>query len=730
MVQLFKPSFFQPQNVNGVPLSGGLLYFYATGTTTLLTVYTNSTLATPNTNPVVADASGIFAPVYLAEEEFKVVLKTSAGVTVQTIDPYLSGTGTSGSDVQSVYLDVAAATAATIASGVKQVTTVFYASANSTGGAEYIRVTSQPSHAGRFRSTDRYLPNGNVDASNGGWWELIADPAIPEMFGGVADLDAGNTNNATALQNWVTFGITTKRELYAEGRYSTASGLTANGSVRIRLGKGSEIHFSALGANANGFTITGDDFSMVGDEAVVSGPSSASYVANENGFDMLGTSTSVRLSGLTIRGVEIKLFGAHGIYAQFVNDINIDGNYIHDIGYAGAMFLSCDHGRFNNNRIKTITPGTSSNMYGISLTHDSTAYNLDSDANTKQADNPFCGDWYVAFNSIEDIAWEGIDTHGVYETTINYNHVYDTKHGISVTESSGDADNYAGSSNTVSYNVVDGRNKDGTVAAHDRRWLSYGINLNGGSSTSANPRVVCQGNIILYKGVASSSNVGAIQMVLTTDCIVANNVVDQWKGNGIVATGGGGIIADNVFGAQGGGTDTQKVLILDDSPTTYRLAVTGNVHNPKSGTAATYGFKQLSGPTYRPVLDGNDFAACTTPFDLGTAGFSLGSNITPVVNPTSVSGTNTIPLAEVQGQDCLVRLAISSGNYNVTTWSGMKSGQRVTVFNEGASQATFVNGATMLTAGGGNIAVGVSDIIQFVFYGGIAYQAAAVVANA
>jgi hypothetical protein len=32
------------------------------------------------------------------------------------------------------------------------------------------RTTSEPSHAGKFRSVDRYLPNGTVDATNGGWW--------------------------------------------------------------------------------------------------------------------------------------------------------------------------------------------------------------------------------------------------------------------------------------------------------------------------------------------------------------------------------------------------------------------------------------------------------------------------------------------------------------------------------------------------------------------------------
>lgn len=87
MVAIYTPSFFQPSTVNGVPLAGAKLFFYQTGTTTLITVYQDSALGTPHANPVVADASGIFAPIYVSDATFKTVLKTSADVTVQTVDP-------------------------------------------------------------------------------------------------------------------------------------------------------------------------------------------------------------------------------------------------------------------------------------------------------------------------------------------------------------------------------------------------------------------------------------------------------------------------------------------------------------------------------------------------------------------------------------------------------------------------------------------------------------------
>lgn len=52
------------------------------------------------------------------------------------------------------------------------------------GGGLYIRVPAEPTHAGKIRSTDRYLPNGSEDAAHGGWWELAQLDVNVRMFGG------------------------------------------------------------------------------------------------------------------------------------------------------------------------------------------------------------------------------------------------------------------------------------------------------------------------------------------------------------------------------------------------------------------------------------------------------------------------------------------------------------------------------------------------------------------
>ena len=73
---------------SGLPLSGGLLYSYAAGTTTPATTYTSSAGTVANTNPIVLDAAGRTpSEIWLTESAtYKFVLADSDDVTIWTAD--------------------------------------------------------------------------------------------------------------------------------------------------------------------------------------------------------------------------------------------------------------------------------------------------------------------------------------------------------------------------------------------------------------------------------------------------------------------------------------------------------------------------------------------------------------------------------------------------------------------------------------------------------------------
>ncbi|MFZ9959259.1 MAG: tail fiber domain-containing protein [Candidatus Limnocylindrus sp.] len=82
---LAPPAKLQFFDNNGNPLVAGKLYTYAAGTSTPLATYTDASAGTPNTNPVILDSRGE-ANVWLGTDPYKFVLKTSADVTIWTVD--------------------------------------------------------------------------------------------------------------------------------------------------------------------------------------------------------------------------------------------------------------------------------------------------------------------------------------------------------------------------------------------------------------------------------------------------------------------------------------------------------------------------------------------------------------------------------------------------------------------------------------------------------------------
>lgn len=76
-------------DASGNPRSGARAYFYQSGTTTPITVYTTAAYAVPLTQPVEATASGLFPAVYVnpaTATTYKIVVKTSSDTEIYSED--------------------------------------------------------------------------------------------------------------------------------------------------------------------------------------------------------------------------------------------------------------------------------------------------------------------------------------------------------------------------------------------------------------------------------------------------------------------------------------------------------------------------------------------------------------------------------------------------------------------------------------------------------------------
>lgn len=70
------------------------LYFYLSGTSTPVTVYADADLTTPLSNPVVANAGGRFADIYLDDDvTYRIRLESAFGSLIDEVDPYTTALG-------------------------------------------------------------------------------------------------------------------------------------------------------------------------------------------------------------------------------------------------------------------------------------------------------------------------------------------------------------------------------------------------------------------------------------------------------------------------------------------------------------------------------------------------------------------------------------------------------------------------------------------------------------
>ena len=195
---------------NGLPLSGGLVYWYLAGTSTPVTVYAESTGSTVNTNPVVLNTRGeptnpIWLPTGVA---YKAVLNDSLGNLIRTIDN-ISGVNDTSAPVISewvLYAGPATYINSTQFSVTGDATATFdngrRVKATVSGTDRYGTVNGAPVYALGVTTVTLTLDSGVLDASLATVYYGFLDPAHPSF-----DTTGVNANTKAGIQGqtWTAF---------------------------------------------------------------------------------------------------------------------------------------------------------------------------------------------------------------------------------------------------------------------------------------------------------------------------------------------------------------------------------------------------------------------------------------------------------------------------------------------------------------------------------------------
>lgn len=537
----------------------------------------------------------------------------------------------------------------------------------------------------------------------------ITDPE----FGAVGDDAATNTAAIQEALDSLTSGgyLAVQPGIFRSGALTVS-----NDDVTILLQPGAVLKFPTLGAGAKAITVAADSFEITG-KGKLQGPATGAYVAAEYAIYSAGTSVAAPRTGLRVNGIEITAFGDSAVYGKFLRDVIVEKNYIHHVGYAGVQVMSSVDGDVLTNRIETISPGDGSgNAYGITLTHISTAYHTLPGTGTKAATNPFCWDWTIDNNHIEDINWAGIDTHGGYEITVSNNRVYATKRGIEVAGGSGDAIAYAGWSNQIVGNIVDGSNFDGTDSG--RRNMGVGIGVNGGA-TLKHSRVLIANNIVRYKGVLGNTTSGAISAQATIGAIIHDNFIDMWGGSGIHYgnSTGGTRITDNTFGPIAGASAGSEYCIHTDTADTQFPTITGNTIAVNGGTAPVDGFRGSS-IVNLPYFEDNDFSGVsssqyTTPSKFLMRSEGLPALAVAVSNAGGGAAVDVDAGSMARYKQFIINVTSANALSEIKDLTNTVIGQRIALHSPAATAWTFLRTNAAL-AGGASFVAGQYDTLDLI----------------
>ena len=239
---------------NGLPLSGGLVYWYLAGTTTPITVYTESSGSVANTNPVVLNTRGEPTnPIWLPTgQAYKAILKDSVGNIIRTIDN-ISGVNDTATPVISewvLYAGAATYINSTQFSVTGDATATFdngrRVKATVSGTDRYGTINGASVYALGVTTVTLTLDSGVLDASLNQVYYGFLDPAHPSF-----DTTGVNANTKAGIQGQTWTAFTT-------GGVSGTFTLTPNPAITAyTAGQLFNVTFSAASSATNTINVSG-----------------------------------------------------------------------------------------------------------------------------------------------------------------------------------------------------------------------------------------------------------------------------------------------------------------------------------------------------------------------------------------------------------------------------------------------------------------------------------------
>jgi parallel beta-helix repeat protein len=574
------------------------------------------------------------------------------------------------SPITATFETKADAEAASVDDLVQQITLMGHTSIGVGAWPAAVRVNTEPSHEGKFRTVDRYLPDGSTSAGNGGWWELKANEVNPLMFGAAGD---GSTDDTTAVQNALDFGAA--NVFFAPCTGYSIGVVTPSSNQRL-YGPGLIIQ-DATGANV--IDINNQD------NVIVDGLRIQGVVAVADDYDSAASSnTLVYIRGgstnITVRNCYLTRSQYFGILVESGSQIHCVNNEIVECCF-GIRFTGVTRGSMTGNIFRdcvmyTLTPTVTQFCVGLVL--DSTeghAYGL-------------CSQITIANNVIKKIGYgQAILVHGGTNWTITGNSIEDATMAISV--------NPFNATDTLSYGTITGNTCRGLTGATLPDDSDVGITVQAGGVTPDITDVTVTGNTIqAFNRNALQANSGGILVGYTKNVSVTGNTITACGCNGIVLTDveeGVVVSGNNINTTVANGSDVQNGIRVRS---TARGVIVGNLLYGMSNATAGTGIYFDAASNVRVAE--NRFYDCT---------FRTQNEQHAVLETLSISGTeNSLDLG---GLD-IIELAHGSPT-NVTSFTGVVPG-KLYKFRAANGNTTFTS-ACLESDGGGNINLTAKDVM-------------------